>query len=325
MVFMKFKNWLIDVLKGMSLGLGMVPGVSAGTMALIVNIYKRLVDGIADLFKHFKENFLSLLPLGIGTIIGAIAITFGVRYGFHYAPVAIVSLFAGTIIGFIPLIQKEIKNQKISAKPILLIVFSAFFAASIGILSALAKFYWNFSLNDAFLQNQWWIYPLVFVAGFIASAACIIPGISGSMILFILGLYNPILEIFIGPNSLFHNHDRLLSGLLITLVLLFGIFIGLVSISKLMKSLLEKHHDATYNVVIGFIIGSIVSMFINQEMVITTESSSYFVYQNTSPVEWIIATILFVASLLLCFSLCRRLTLKNNKISEGDNNLKNDD
>ena len=69
---MKIKNWFLDVLKGGSLGLGMIPGVSAGTMALIVGIYDRLIGGIANLRKEFKKSLISLIPIGIGLTIFAV-------------------------------------------------------------------------------------------------------------------------------------------------------------------------------------------------------------------------------------------------------------
>ncbi len=311
MVDMKIKKWLLDVLKGASLGLGMIPGVSAGTMGLIVKIYERLIDGIANLFKDFKTSFCSLLPLGIGAVISALAITIGVRYGFHYAPVAIVSLFAGVILGFMPLITNQVKNQKKTAKPLLIMVSAGIFAAAIGVLSALSKIFWNFDLESSFEAGVWWIYILVFVAGFIAAAACIVPGISGAMILFIFGLYNPILNTFIGDRSLFHLHERIGSGVGIFFSLLIGIVAGFILTSKAMKSLLEKHHDVTFDVVIGFVYGSIISMFINQEMVIGS-NGTIFVYQITEVWEWILAPILLVLAFSVCFLLSKKLNKEDN-------------
>jgi len=304
---MKIKAWFLDVLKGASLGLGMIPGVSAGTMALIVGFYERMVDGIADLFKHFKKNFLDLLPLGIGAVISVIAIAIAVRYGFMYAPVAIVSLFAGVILGFMPLLTRETRGQKTSAGSISLIVVSFIVAASIGILSVVAKIYWHFDLSSAFEAGVWWIYILVVLAGFVAAAACIIPGISGSMILFVVGLYNPIIGLFAGDNSMFKNTDRLLSGLGLVACLLVGIVLGFISMSKIMKSLLDKHRFGTFDVVIGLVLGSVISMFANQEMV---TDSFELIYLSTPVWEWIVAGVLLIGSGLGCFFLSKSYAAK---------------
>ena len=177
---MKIKNWFLDVLKGGSLGLGMIPGVSAGTMALIVGIYDRLIGGIANLRKEFKKSLISLVPIGIGAVMSAIICMLGVNYGLDYAPFAIISLFAGLIIGSLPVITKEIKGVKITFKPILIVAIGAVFAAGIGILSAVAKLNSWGNFEAAFAAGEWWVYIGVFVAGFIAAMACIIPGISGA-------------------------------------------------------------------------------------------------------------------------------------------------
>ena len=314
MVSMKIKKWLLDVLKGASLGLGMIPGVSAGTMALITGIYKRLIGGISELFRNFKKSFFSLLPLGIGAVISVLAIMIGIHYGFHYAPVAIVSLFAGIVLGFSPLITKEIKNQKKTAKPILIMIISAIFAALIGILSVLSKFYWNLDLEDAFRKGEWWVYIAVFASGFIAAAACIVPGISGSMILFIFGLYTPILNVFLGEGSMFHNHERIGSGIGILCSLLIGIALGFLLTSKAMKRLLEKHHDRTFDVVIGFVFGSVISMFFNQEMVVLLDNVPHLVYETTKAWEWIVAIILLIASFIACFVISKKV-IKTETVS----------
>lgn len=316
MVSMKIKNWFLDVLKGASLGLGMIPGVSAGTMALITGIYKRLIEGISNLFKSFKKSFFSLLPLGIGAIISVLVITIGVHYGFHYAPVAIVSLFAGVVLGFSPLITKEVKNQKKTAKTILIIVLSAIFAALIGVLSVLSKFYWNLDLEGSFERGDWWVYIAVFVAGFIAAAACIVPGISGSMILFIFGLYTPILNVFIGSGSMFHNHERIGSGVGIFCSLFFGIILGFLLTSKAMKKLLEDHRDVTFDIVIGFVFGSVISMFFNQEMVVLLDDVPHLVYETTNTWEWIVAIILLIVSFVVCFFASKTI-IKTENVSKA--------
>ena len=220
---MKIKNWFLDVLKGGSLGLGMIPGVSAGTMALIVGIYDRLIGGIANLRKEFKKSLISLIPIGIGAVMSAIICMLGVNYGLDYAPFAIISLFAGLIIGSLPVITKEIKGVKITFKPILIVAIGAVFAAGIGILSAVAKLNSWGNFEAAFAAGEWWVYIGVFVAGFIAAMACIIPGISGAMLLFVAGLYDPCVHIYVGANSIFHNSDRLVSGIFLTLSLFLGI------------------------------------------------------------------------------------------------------
>lgn len=310
---MKFKKWLLDVLKGGSLGLGMIPGVSAGTMGLIAGIYDRLIDGISALRKEFKKSFVSLLPLGIGAVVSAIICMLGVRFGLDYAPFAIISLFAGLIIGSLPVITKELKGVKITAKPIFLVIIGALFAAGIGVLSAIAKLNNWGNFDAAFVAGEWWTYIGVFVAGFIAAMACIIPGISGAMILFVAGLYDPVLNIYIGENSILHNHARLVSGMFLTLSLLVGIVAGFILTSKLMKGLLAKFHDETYFAVFGFIVGSLVSMYLNQSMI--TNDTLVWKYSSVTTVEWIVGSLLLIGSAALFFFLSKKpLSLKEKAV-----------
>lgn len=301
---MKIKNWFLDVLKGGSLGLGMIPGVSAGTMALIVHIYDRLIGGISDLKKEFKKSFVSLLPLGIGAVLSAIICMIGVNVGLDYAPFAIISLFAGVIIGSLPVITKEIKHIKFTAKPVLIAVLGALFAAGIGVLSAVAKLNNWGNFEAAFAAGEWWTYIGVFAAGFIAAMACIVPGISGAMLLFVAGLYDPVVHIYLGDNSILHNTDRLLSGVFLTVSLLLGILAGFILTSKLMKSLLEKHHDGTYLAVFGFIVGSIISMYVNQSMIDT--DTLVWKYTTVQPWEWIVGFVLLIGATIGFFFISKK-------------------
>ena len=293
---MKIKNWFLDVLKGGSLGLGMIPGVSAGTMALIVGIYNRLIGGIANLKKEFKKSFFS------GAVMAAVICMLGVNYGLDYAPFAIISLFAGLIIGSLPVITKEIKGVKISVKSVTIIAIGAVFAAGIGVLSAVAKLNNWGNFEAAFIAGEWWTYIGVFVAGFIAAMACIIPGISGAMLLFVAGLYDPCVHIFVGENSILHNSSRLVSGIFLTLSLLLGIVAGFILTSKLMKSLLAKHHDGTYLAVFGFILGSLVSMYVNQSMI---NDSLVWKYTLVPVWEWVVGIALLIGFAVLFFFLSK--------------------
>ena len=309
---MKVKDWFSDCARGAAMGLGMVPGVSAGTMGIIVNIYDKLITSVSNLKKDFIKSFLALLPIAIGVVGASLLVLAIVHKTFNLAPIPIISAFAGIIIGSMPIITKEIKGQKISAKPILLMIAGFIVAAGIGLLSVVSKVYWNFDLEAYFIAGVWWVYLVTLAAGFIAAAACIIPGISGAMILFIFGLYNPILDMFSlsNPNSMFNNHSRIPSVIGLTLCLLLGIFFGVICASKSMKTLLDQHKVSTFNVVTGFVVGSLVSMFCNQELVFRPEGSSnfawYYSLEYTSPLMYILSVILFVVLILSFYFISKR-------------------
>lgn len=317
---MKIKDFFIDLAKGASLGAGLLPGVSAGTVGLIVNIYDKLISGINDLKKNFLRAFLTLLPIGIGWVASGILLLYVQHKCWDYIPFIIVCICTGFLIGGMPTIYKESGIEKINKNDGLRMAIGFIIATLIGVFSVLAYVFNWFSFEEAFANpNQnWWVYIVIIVIGFVAAAACIIPGISGAMILFIFGLYQPVLNIYFGDNSIIHNHDRLGSGLLLTLCLAIGVVLGFLAISKVMKSLLEKHKRGTYGYVLGFIAGSIVAMFINNQI--------WPAYSNPNTSQWyqyLIGIILLIAiaiATLLLIKLSSRKKKENlAKIKQSSN------
>ncbi len=305
---MKARQWFAAVLKGASLGLGMIPGVSAGTMALIVGIYGTLIDAIADLRRKFVQSIGIILPYFLGAVISAVIVMAGVEYGYGYAPFAITCLFAGFIIGTLPLLTKDIKKGEINKKTVPSLAIAAIVAAAIGILSAVSKLYWGFDLGADFAAGVWWIYPATLFAGFVAAVACLLPGISGAMILYILGLYNPIAGFYIGSSSMFHDPSKVGIGIILSLILIIGVLIGFVATGRVMKSLLGKHHAGTYAASLGFVLGSIVSMFANQALI--ADDTHKWIYETTPIWEWVTGIILFLGAAIGFFYLSKRWARK---------------
>lgn len=314
---MKRKQWWVDFLKGASLGLGMIPGVSAGTMAVVVGIFDKMIDALASFRSQIKKSVQILLPIILGLLLGCAAILIAVHFGYSSAPFAITCLFAGLILGSLPTITKELRNQKINLKAVLLVLSGFIVASGLGVLSACAALFWNFKLDDLFLHPTWWIYLLTFVSGIIAAVACVIPGISGAMILFLFGLYTPIVNLFLDKShSMFVDHSRLGSGILLTLCLLIGALVGLVIVSKAMKTLLEKKRVATFEVVLGFVLGSIVSMFVSNNMVVVPDGApSYWIYATTPVWEWFVGPVLLIVATVVFSLLTKRMLLKQNASS----------
>ncbi|MCR5079558.1 MAG: DUF368 domain-containing protein [Bacilli bacterium] len=265
---MTVKEWFIDFAKGSSLGIGLLPGVSAGTIGITVGIYDKLIDGVNGLRKNFLQSLITLIPIGLGWVIAGVLLLFLEHKSWDYIPFIIVLLCAGLTVGGLPILIREIKKHALGAKDYVQMGVGFLVATSIGVLSVLAKVYNWFNVEAAFLDpnHNIWIYFVVVLVGVIAMGACIVPGISGAMILFIFGLYQPTLDIFMGDNSILRNPDRLGTGLILTACLLIGIVIGLIGVSKIMRKLLDRHPAGTYNVVFGFVLGSLISMFVNNQI-----------------------------------------------------------
>ncbi len=294
---MATKEKLLDAAKGAALGTGILPGVSVGTVGLIVNVYDKLIDAIDGLRHRFGKAFLTLLPIALGCIVSAIALLFfWQKVGSVYFPFPLIAALAGFVVAGIPVLTDELKGSPWTAKDTLRVLLGFVLAASIGVFSYLsaAGVLPNLDLQAAFdspYENAW-VFPLVLVVGAIAAIACLVPGISGSMVLFIFGLYQPVVNLYISTPthpSIFHDSARLVPGLLLTLVLLVGVIAGLLATSKAMKSLIANHHKGTFTVVLGFVLGSLVSMFVNNQM--------YAVYASEGTNAWwqfLVGALLFV-------------------------------
>lgn len=282
----KAKTAWIDAAKGAALGTGILPGVSVGTVGLIVNVYDKLIGSIDGLRKKFVSSLLTLLPIAIGCLASAfILLFFWQKVASLYFPFIVVAALAGFVVGGIPLLWQEMKGAPWTLPDVIRLLVGLVAAALIGVFSYLsaAGVIPGLDLQAAFdapYQNAW-VFPLVLVVGFIAAIACLIPGISGSMVLFIFGLYQPVVNLYISSGdhvSIFHNQSLLVPGLLLTLTLLIGVLLGLLLVSKAMKGLLASHRRGTFSMVLGFVLGSLVSMFVNNQM--------YEVYHTPEVSQW---------------------------------------
>lgn len=239
----RLKDYLFISLKGVAMGAAdAVPGVSGGTIAFISGIYEELVttisnvdfslfktlkkEGIIPFWKQLNGNFLLALLTGI--IISFISFMRLAKFLLEEHPVLIWSFFFGLIIASIYFVGKQIK--KWSSSTIIALIAGAVIAFYITGLPSLAS-----NTNSYFL----------FIAGAIAICAMILPGISGSFILVILGAYKTL-------SDAFHDFD-------IKKIALFasGAVVGLLSFSRVLKWLFKNFHNLTLALLTGFILGSL--------------------------------------------------------------------
>ncbi len=282
--------FLLDALRGFAIGVAfIIPGFSGGSVAAILGIYEKLVGAIADIFKNFKSSIKTLLPIGIGMALGIISLLFPLKWALAEFPFPTVSLFVGLAIGGLPSITDKMRG-KITVKNI--------FACTIPLLlTVLISFLPNASEVNL-LGLNFFGYILLFIIGAIGSTALVIPGISGSMILLILGYYNPILKLI--TEHLLLGRDTLTS-LLVLICIAFGIAIGFFFISVVMKILLKKYPRGTYFAILGFIIGSIPTIYIST----AKDASITFDTLPTSPLYWIISVMMLILGVLLSYMLVR--------------------
>jgi putative membrane protein len=240
----KVKDYIVIGLKGMAMGAAdVVPGVSGGTIAFISGIYEELLVAISsvnlDLFKTLKKegfkaawkqlNGSFLLSLFAGIFISIISLAKAIKYLLENEPILLWSFFFGLVLASIIYIAKQITKWNFIA--FIVLVLGAFLA------------YYITTLNPLVSENSSSLYILL--AGAIAICAMILPGISGSFILVLLGAYKPILDAL-------NNRD--FKTIFIFIV---GAIIGLLSFSKILKWLFAHYKNYTLAVLTGFIIGSL--------------------------------------------------------------------
>lgn len=264
---MKVKDWFKTLLSGMAIGFGAaVPGVSGGTIAVIFGVFEKIVWAVSNIFKHFKEAFRVLLPTLIGVVLALIPTIYlmdKALYGFVFG---VVCIFAGFIIGSIPGITDEVKGVKPRYSHIIALVVALLIAVGLGVASVLSKA----DLSTYFYgDTPIWLYFVLIPVGFVASIALVVPGLSGSMILLLMGFYTPLINYTTDTiKDCLQNNNWSNFGSLIGMLFCFavGVIIGFFLISKLMHYLLRKYHDITFFAIIGFVVGSVVALFFNYEI-----------------------------------------------------------
>ena len=244
-------NWFLDILRGAVIGLAnVIPGVSGGTMMVAMGIYDKLIYSINHLFTEFKKCFRILLPYLIGMVAAILIGSFALKAAFARFPLPTNALFIGLILGSLPFILKEMKGEKIGWQGIL--VFVLFFALVV-ILKAIER------ENIAEVTLNFGTVLLMLVLGAICSAAMVIPGVSGSMILKTLGYYEPVVTGAIpaavkGLTS--GNWDAVFQNLGILVPFGLGIVAGIFGIAKLIEVLMKKWKGRTYCGILGMVLAS---------------------------------------------------------------------
>lgn len=228
-----------------------VPGVSGGTIAFVLGFYDNFISSLNNIIfgnkKERKDAFIFLLRLGLGWIIGMIIATLILTSLFEKHIYSVSSLFLGFIILSIPLIIKEEKaSLKNKYKNILFTI--------IGIIVVSLITYYNpvsGSNNINITSLNFGLIIYIFVAAMIAISAMVLPGISGSTLLLIFGLYMPIMNAI--KEFLHFNF----SYFWVLTIFGLGVLAGITVIIKLIKKALKKYRSQTIYLIIGLMIGSI--------------------------------------------------------------------
>lgn len=256
---------IINIIRGILIGVAnVIPGVSGGTMAVSLGVYDKIIASVTGIFRHFKESAGFLLQLFIGMGIGIIGFAYIIEYLFERYPFPTAMAFIGLIIGGIPMmldalqldLRRTHRKAGIGHGLAFLLLFA--FAVALPLLGT------GVDANLGSLHIKTIV--ILFFIGMIASATMVVPGVSGSMVLLILGYYNSIL----GEITNFLDSLRAMDlagighGFGVLMPFGIGVIVGIVVIAKLIEWLFAHYRALTYSAILGLVAASPFAIFINQ-------------------------------------------------------------
>lgn len=245
------KEKLLDLLKGICIGIAnVIPGFSGGTMAVILNVYEKFINGLGQLFSHPIKALKDIWAILVGLIVGIILSVVSITKLLELFPIPTVLFFVGLIIGSIPGIFNSYKaNGKTKVIDIILLIIAM--AVIIGMPFISGK-----SINVEGINIG--IIIIMFIMGIICAAAMILPGVSGSLTLMAFGYYIFLMDEI---SSILHgivkwNFNGLLEPFLVIVAFGIGAILGLVFVSKLLSILFKKFPRTVYAVILGLLLAS---------------------------------------------------------------------
>lgn len=276
----------INILKGFAMGTSdLVPGVSGGTIALLLGIYNQFIASISGIFsRRFWPSFTFLIPIIIGMLLamGSLSNLFNYLLSQHHIPTMF--FFGGLIIGIVPYLLK-ISNYKTSftTKHYMMVI------AGIAILIVITLMNNGDKHAGETLTLLTGLIIKYFIAGMCASSAMLLPGISGSFMLLVFGVYGTVML------AISEVVKLNFTGLPILLAVGFGVLAGFIISSKIIQYFLTHHKLMTFALIIGFVVGSLFAVFPGLP---------------TNIVMWFVSLVVFIIGFIVSLTL-GRITAEN--------------
>lgn len=276
----------INILKGFAMGTSdLVPGVSGGTIALLLGIYNQFISSISGIFsRRFWPSFTFLIPIIIGMLLamGSLSNLFNYLLSQHHIPTMF--FFGGLIIGIVPYLLK-ISNYKTSftTKHYMMVI------SGIAILIVITLMNNGDKHAGETLTLSTSLIIKYFIAGMCASSAMLLPGISGSFMLLVFGVYGTVML------AISEVVKLNFAGLPILLAVGFGVLAGFIISSKIIQYFLTHHKLMTFTLIIGFVVGSLFAVFPGLP---------------TNIVMWFVSLVVFIIGFIVSLTL-GRITAEN--------------
>ena len=287
-----------DFFNGLAFGITqIVPGVSGGTIAIILGFYYELIEAVNHFTEDWRKYLRFVLPFLLGTAVGIVTFSSIINYLLTNHSFPTMSFFIGLIVGIIPPIYFKVKDpaRRFTGREIALIALPAALLIIISELKVVSV------TNPVEIINSIGIPYMLFIffAGVIAAMALIMPGVSGSFVLLLLGVYPLITYSLstIGHLLADITNIRLMMDICKVLVPLgIGVIIGGLSMARLIEKLLNNYFKITYLIILGLLLGSVYALF-KEPIVIQSGVSAIII---------IIGSVTFVLGYVISYKLGKK-------------------
>ncbi|MCI8663252.1 MAG: DUF368 domain-containing protein [Hungatella sp.] len=258
-------TFILDIIKGMLIGIAnIIPGVSGGTMAVSLGIYDKLISSISGLLKDWKKSARTLFPIILGCGMGIVCFTYVIEYLLSRHTFVTCMAFVGLILGGVPVLISSLKKEleknssKIGVSAVLAFLILFAVAILLPMMNADDEVLKTFSITPGTIAS-------LFLVGVIASATMVVPGVSGSLVMMILGYYYGIINTiksFLDSLKAF-DIGGLIHGFALLMPFGIGVLLGIFLIAKLITFLFQKFGIQTYCAILGLIAASPFAIFYN--------------------------------------------------------------
>lgn len=233
---------LLTIVQGLVVGVTlMVPGMSGGTMAMVLGAYENLIKAVSSFFRHPKKSIVFLAAFAFPALAGMVLLAEPLLELINRFEKPMMYLFMGAVAGSIPLIYKKVQVKRLTWK--------FFFYLAIGIFIVIAVGNIPSGLFSGNGMNGLVSYLIQILGGIIVAVALVLPGISVSYMLVLMDLYEPTMRAL----------GRM--DVMALLPLIIGCILGIILTTRLLEYFMKKQPFATYLIILGFIIGSVATVF----------------------------------------------------------------
>jgi putative membrane protein len=245
---------------GFFLGIAVIiPGISGAGVAIAFGVYEQILDAISKIFTKFKWAILYLLPFVIGGIVGYILGFFSIKFLLAILPFATICIFAGLMTGSVPSMFKGLDTRNASPHLWMIMILGIITIVTLSLTPLSFKGSFDFLFSGDF---NWKSYLFIFIVGILLSLTQIVPGLSATTMLLSFGIFRRLINSL--SISMWEENPF---WFLVYIFLVLGNIVGLILFTSLINKAFKKGHETTMYLVIGFTIGSIISIFLNTETV----------------------------------------------------------